>query len=112
MKPCGSRVATLDTFLSQRVCKKRNEKWLAYKTTKYTRRTLENTAKLSVTSRHNWPESSAKASDSEPKSRRKLNTRRFTTRGSKGNFDAEGMSWTLLKRDARPQEARNGVLTG
>jgi hypothetical protein len=83
------------------VFKKPNEKWLAYKTTKYTRRSLENTAKLSVTGRPDLPESSAKASDSEPKSRRKLNTRRFKTRESKGNFDAEVMSWTLLKRDVR-----------
>ena len=112
IKPCSPRDATLDTSLSQRVFKKPNEKWLAYKTTKYTRRSLENTAKLSVTARPNSPDRSAKASDSEPKSRRKLNTLRFTTRESKGNFDAEAMSWTLLKRNVRLHEARNSVLTG
>lgn len=50
-------------------------------------------ASLPVTARPNSPDDSGKASDDEPKGRRKSNTRRVTTRESKGHFDAEVMWW-------------------
>jgi hypothetical protein len=48
---------------------------------------------IPVTARPSSPEESVKASDDEPKGRRKSNTRRVTTRESKGHFDAEVMCW-------------------
>jgi hypothetical protein len=47
---------------------------------------------MPVTARPSSPEGAVKASSNdEPKGRRKLNTRRVTTRESKGHFDAEVM---------------------
>lgn len=52
--------------------------------------TKEDTASRPVTARPNSPEGSGRASDDEPKGRRKPNTRtRVTTREFRGHIDAE-----------------------
>ncbi|KAH9209218.1 hypothetical protein DL95DRAFT_477736 [Leptodontidium sp. 2 PMI_412] len=61
------------------------------KPNKRPRITKENTVSLSMTARTNVPEGSGKASDNEPKHRRKSNTRRVKAREFKGHFDAEVM---------------------
>jgi hypothetical protein len=71
----------------------------------------EDKASLPVTARLKSPEGSGKASDNEPKRRRKSNTHRVTTCESKGYFDAEFIAWDAATVRCKALQILGGAKT-